>query len=106
MTTFTWTVSQLDCYPQYDNQTDVVFIVHWICSGTDGTYNGSVYSTCGVTYKADTPYTPYANLTKDQVLGWIWANGVDKNSAEAAVQAQIDNQINPPVISPQLPWTA
>jgi hypothetical protein len=106
MTTFTWTVSQLDCYPQYDNQTDVVFTVHWQLIGTDGTHTGSVYSTCGVTYKADTPYTPYDQLTKNQVLGWIWANGVDKNSAEAAVQAQIDNQINPPVISPQLPWTA
>jgi hypothetical protein len=105
MTTFTWIVSQLDCYPQYDNQTDVVFTVHWQLTGTDGTHTGSVYSTCGVTYKADTPYTPYANLTKDQVLGWIWAGGVDKASAEAAVQTQIDNQINPPVISPALPWT-
>jgi len=105
MTTFTWTVSQLDCYPQYDNQTDVVFTVHWTCSGTDGTHTGSVYSTCGVTYKADTPYTPYDQLTKNQVLGWIWANGVDKDSAEAAVQTQIDNQINPPTISPPLPWT-
>ena len=105
MTAFTWTVSQLDCYPQYDNQTDVVFVVHWRLTGTDGTHNGSVYSTCGVTYKADTPYTPYEQLTQIQVLGWIWANGVDKNSAEAAVQTQIDNQINPPVVSPQLPWT-
>jgi hypothetical protein len=105
MTTFTWTVSQLDCYPQYDNQTDVVFTVHWQLTGTDGTHTGSVYSTCGVTYKADTPYTPYANLTKNQVLGWIWANGVDKDSAQAAVQAQISNKINPPVVSPQLPWT-
>jgi hypothetical protein len=104
MTTFTWTVSQLDCYPKYDNQTDVVFTVHWQLTGTDGTHTGSVYSTCGVTYKADTPYTPYDQLTKNQVFGWIWANGVDKASAEAAVQAQIDNQANPPVVSPALPW--
>jgi hypothetical protein len=105
MTTFTWTVSQLDCYPQYDNQTDVVFTVHWQLTGTDGTHTGSVYSTCGVTYKADTPFTPYDQLTKNQVLGWIWAGGVDKDSAETAVQAEIDNKINPPVVSPQLPWT-
>jgi hypothetical protein len=106
MITYTWTVTKLDCYPQADNQTDVVFTVHWTCSGTDGTYNGSVYSTCGVTYKADTPYTPYDQLTQDQVLQWIWAGGVDKDSAQAAVQTQIDNQINPPVVSPPLPWTA
>jgi len=105
MTTFTWTVSQLDCYPQAEGQTDVVFTVHWTCSGTDGTYNGSVYSTCAVTYVAGTPYTPFADLTQDIVLGWIWAGGVDQASAEAAVQQQINNQINPPVVSPQLPWT-
>ena len=105
MTTFTWTVSRLDCYPQYDNQTDVVFVVHWTCSGTDGTYNGSVYSTCSVTYVASTSFTPYDQLTQNQVLGWIWAGGVDKASAEAAVQTQINDQINPPVISPALPWT-
>ena len=105
MTTFTWTVSRLDCYPQYDNQTDVVFVVHWTCSGTDGTYNGSVYSTCSVTYVADAPFTPYNQLTQNQVLGWIWAGGVNKDSAQAAVQTQINDQINPPVISPALPWT-
>jgi hypothetical protein len=104
MITFTWTVTQLDCYPQAEGQTDVVFTVHWTCSGTNGTYNGSVYSTCNVTYVAGTPYTPYDQLTQNQVLGWIWASGVDQASAEAAVQAQINNQINPPVVSPPLPW--
>jgi hypothetical protein len=43
-------------------------------------------------------------LTKDQVLGWIWANGVDKAATEAAVEGQIQNQINPPIVSPPLPW--
>jgi len=104
MTTFTWTVTQLDCYPQAEGQTDVVFTVHWQLTGTDGTYNGSVYSTCNVTYVAGTPYTPYDQLTQNQVLGWIWASGVDQASAEAAVQTQINNQINPPVVSPPLPW--
>ena len=104
-TTFTWTVSQLNCYPQAEGQTDVVFVVHWTCSGTDGTYNGSVYSTCSVPAPTGT-FTPYADLTQDIVLGWIWANGVDQASAEAAVQTQIDNQINPPVVSPPLPWNS
>lgn len=103
MTTFTWTVTQLDCYPQEGGNTDVVFTVHWQLTGTDGTYNGSVYSTCSVPAPTGT-FTPYADLTLDQVLGWIWSNGVDKESAEAAVQAQIDSQANPPVVSPALPW--
>lgn len=106
--TITWTVTAMDCYPQAEGQTDVVFTVHWTCSGTqtaNGTdYASSVYSTCAVTYQAGTPYTPYSDLTQNQVLGWIWASGVDQAATEAAVQTQIDNQINPPVVTPPLPW--
>lgn len=106
MTTITWAVSQMDCYPQAEGETDVVFTVHWNCSGVDGEYSGYVYSTQAVAYTAGTPYTPYADLTQDQVLGWIWSSGVDKDATEAAVQQQIDNQINPPVVTPPLPWAA
>ena len=100
---FTWNVSAIDCYPQADGETNVVFNVHWQLSATQDTYSGSVYSTCGVPAPTGT-FTPYADLTQDQVLGWIWANGVDKDSAEAAVQAQIDAQITPTVVQPALPW--
>jgi hypothetical protein len=43
-------------------------------------------------------------LTKEQVLGWIWASGVDKDATEAAVAQQIENQKNPPIVYPPLPW--
>lgn len=104
-TTITWTVTAMDAYPQAEGQTDVVFVVHFTCAGTDGTYNASVYNTQAVTYTAGSPYTPYADLTQDHVLGWIWASGVDKAATEAAVEQMIENQINPPVVSPPLPWS-
>ena len=100
----TWSVSALDCYPQEGGNTDVVFNVHWTCAGTDGTYNASVYATCSVPGPGN-PFTPYDQLTQDQVLGWVWANGVDKFATESAVVQQIDNQINPPVVTPPLPWS-
>lgn len=103
-TTFNWSVTQMDCYPQDAGHTDVVFNVHWTCSGTDGTFSGSVYSTCAVALNPDAPYTPYSELTQDQVLGWIWSSGVDQTATEAAVQTQIDNQANPPVVVLPLPW--
>ena len=105
-TTYTWTVTAMDAYPQADNETDVVFNVHWTCSGVDGTYNASVYSTCNVPLSGSGTFTPYADLTQEQVLGWIWANGVDQTATEAAVATQIHNQINPPVVTPPLPWSA
>lgn len=107
--TINWVVTQLDCYPQAEGETDVVFTVHWQCDGSqvdnDITYYGRVYSTTAVTYQEGTPYTPYADLTEEQVLGWVWDAGVDKEATEALVQQQIDNQINPPVVTPPLPWS-
>ena len=105
MTTITWTVTAMNCYPTVGSETDVVFTVHWTCSGADGTYTSSVYSTCAVPTPTGT-FTPYADLTQEQVLGWIWDNGVDKDATEAAVQAQIEAQINPPVVTLPLPWAA
>ena len=104
-----WTVSAMDCKVSEDNLSDVVFNVHWRCSATevdgDKTYSASVYSTCSVPGPG-TPFTPYADLTQDQVLGWIWANGVDKAATEAAVAQQIYLQKNPVTITPPLPWAA
>ena len=104
-----WTVSAMDCKVSEDNLSDVVFNVHWRCSATevdgDKTYSASVYSTCSVPGPG-TPFTPYADLTQDQVLGWIWANGVDKDATEAAVAQQIYLQKNPVTITPPLPWAA
>lgn len=102
-TVTTWVVTQLDCLPQADGQTDVVVTAHWSCNGTNGTYNGSVYSTTSFTYTGG-DFVPYSDLTQNDVLGWIWSNGVDKDATEAAVDQQIQNQIDPPIITPPLPW--
>lgn len=102
--TIAWNISQLDCKPQEDGKTDVVVTAHWQCNGTQDAYSASVYAACSFTLEQGASFTPYDQLTQDQVLGWCWSNGVDKDSAEAAVQTQIDNQINPPVIQPALPW--
>ena len=104
--TNTWAVIQMDAYPEYEGEPDVVFTVHWTLSGTDGTYTGSTYGSVGITLTEGSTFTPYADLTLDQVLGWVWTNGVDKDATEAAVAAQIEAQINPTVVTPPLPWSA
>ncbi len=105
--TNTWAVVQMDCYPEYDGDTDVVFTVHWTLNGTDGTYSGSVYGSVGVTLDAGATFTPYEDLTEAQVVGWVQdALGEEQvASYEANVAQQIENQINPPVVTPPLPWS-
>tara|TARA_R110000868_G_scaffold52575_1_gene165898 strand:+ start:1678 stop:1998 length:321 start_codon:yes stop_codon:yes gene_type:complete len=101
---YTWTVTAMNCYPQKDDNTNVVFTVHWTCAGTDGTYSNSVYNTCNIPLAQGT-FTPYADLTQEQVLGWCWANDVNKDATEEAVGTQLANLANPPVVTQSLPWT-
>ena len=101
-----WNISQLDCKVLEGDLSDVCIVVHWQCSDEVDGYSASVYATCSLPSPDPESFTPYASLTQEQVLGWIWANGVDKDATEAAVLQQIENQKNPPVVAPPLPWAA
>ena len=106
MTTITWVIERLDCVPQTAEGADYVVTAYWRCSGVDGDYGGTVYSTTSFPVVQGPSFTPYADLTESQVLGWVWANGVDKAATEAAVEGQIEAQKNPPIVAPKLPWAA
>ena len=105
--TNTWNVVQMEAYPEYGGEPDVVFTVHWTLSATDGTYTGSVYGSIGVTLTEGGTFTPFADLTKAQVIGWVHsAMGEEQVAAcEAGVAGQIESQINPSVVRPPLPWS-
>ena len=104
--TFTWSVVSLPCYAQIDGQSDVVFQVVWNCDAVQGEYKASAGNGTNIPYVAGSAFTPFNQLTQDQALSWVWSNGVDKLKIEAALQAQIDAQITPPIVKPQLPWDA
>ena len=104
--TYNWHVAALDAYPTYENHTDVVFTVHWRCDGTDGEHTAGVYGSVGLTLDPEATFTPYADLTEAQVIGWVKdALGEEQvASYEENVAAQIDALVNPPVVTPPLPW--
>jgi hypothetical protein len=106
--TYSWIISQLECYPQHNNHTDVVFTVHWRRQATDGTHTADIYGSQSVTLDPDAPFTAYADLTEPQVIGWLEAAFGEELLASqiAALDSQIENQINPPVVCPPLPWVA
>jgi len=103
-TQITWLIEQLSVIPQLDGKTDVVIVAAWRCNGIDGEYLGTVYGTAGFTLSQGSSFTPYDQLTESQVLGWCYENGVDKTASEANVEQQVQNKINPPIITPPLPW--
>jgi hypothetical protein len=103
MITLSWIIERLLVKPTEGTLTDVVITADWRCNGTQDQYSGTCYGSCSFQPPSG-DLTPYPDLTQEQVLGWCYANGVDKTAIEANVTQQINDQINPPVIAPPLPW--
>ena len=104
--TTTWNIVQMEAYPEYEGNADVVFVCHWSITATEEEYTGYAYGSVGLTLDPEATYVPYADLTKEQVVGWVHAAlGEEQVAAyEASVAAQIEVQKNPPVVTPPLPW--
>lgn len=97
---YNWTIATCE----HDIATGGITIAHWRVAAVDGDYSASAYGTCGFTPDATDPdFTPYDDVTEAEVLGWCWADGVDKDAIEAALAAKIDADQNPTSAS-GTPW--
>ena len=96
--TITWTISTLD----RETATGFVTTAHWRATAVDGECASTIYSTSS--WPSGTPEVAYAALTEATVLGWIWANGVDKEATEATLAANIAAQ-KAPVTATGTPWS-
>jgi len=103
MITINWIIERLLVKPTEGSLTDVVITADWRCNGSQDQYSGTCYGSSSFAPPTEN-FTPYPDLTEAQVLGWCYANGVDQTAIEANVTQQINDQINPPVIAPPLPW--
>ena len=103
MTTFFWSIVSMPSYPQAEGETDVVFQVNWQCQAQEDGYSATSVGSVPVTYEAGTPFTPYDQLTQEQVWGWIDPS-IDRPEIEANLQNLIDQQKTPSVVTPPLPW--
>jgi len=103
MITLSWIIERLLVKPTEGSLTDVVITADWRCNGTDETYSGTCYGSCSFQPPSG-EFTPYEDLTQEQVLNWCYANGVDQAAIEANVTQQINDQIDPPVVTLPLPW--
>ena len=93
----TWTISTLE----RETSNGFVTTAHWQATAVDGDYTASIYSTCS--WAEGTPTVPYADLTQETVLNWVWES-VDKQATEDALAANIALQKNP-VTAQGLPWS-
>jgi len=95
--TTTWTITQCDSL----TSDGYITTAHWTALATDGDYSASIVNTCN--FGEGTPSIPYAQVTEQEVLNWIWSSGVDKYATEAALAQMIELQKNP-VQQAGVPW--
>jgi hypothetical protein len=103
MITLSWIIERLLVRKVEGTYSDVVITADWRCNGSQDNYSGTCYGSASFAPPSG-EFTPYDQLTEQQVLDWCYANGVDKTAIEANVTQQINDQINPPIIAPPLPW--
>ena len=102
-----WYINQLDCVPQDGSLTDFVVVAYWnrnakeTINGVD--YTASVYGSQSFSKDDVTNFIPYEDLTYDIVCGWLDAS-IDVEALDLNLDAQIENIINPPVITLPLPF--
>ena len=101
MLNYTWTIATC----KRDVATGGITVAHWRCNAADGDFTASAYGTCGFTPDATAEgFKPYDQVTEDEVLGWCWNAGVDKDTTEAALATNINMQQNPTTAS-GTPWS-
>jgi hypothetical protein len=105
--TYTWTIDEMFTYPNMDGRENVVFGVSYGLTGTDGAHTATVSGNIPLPLP-DGGFTAYADLTEDEVAGWVQdALGAERVAEiEVAIYRQINDQITPPVVMLPLPWGA
>jgi len=107
--TYVWKTQSMTCYPTYQGETDVVFVVNSVVTATDDS-DPPISATSGnsveIIFNPSDPYIPYADLTPEIVNGWVKeALGAEQIAEiQSGLDTQIYNIINPPIIAPPLPW--
>jgi hypothetical protein len=96
----TWTISTLE----RELSDDGVVVAHWRATAVDGDHSATSYGTCSFTPDpSSADWVAYDAITEDLALSWCFDSGVDKDAVEAALQANIDAQVNPTQTS-GVPW--
>lgn len=103
---YDWQFNPLECYPTKENNTDVVFNVHWQLYASTASYQESAIGTQSVPLPSGSVFIPFQNLTKEIVYGWVSEQiGQDRiNEMTASLEKRIMDKINPPTLQLRPPW--
>lgn len=107
MANATWDIAQLERHlPDGDTCPDgAVYTAHWTVSLEENGETASSYGSVGIGEPDPADFTPFDQLTKEQVVNWVLSTlGIDQVvTIEEALHNQIQQKLNPTSAS-GLPW--
>lgn len=104
MINYTWTFSAFDCKVNEDGLQKVVTTVHWRYRGTD--QDGITAESYGAQIVGEPNpevFTPYPDLSKEQVIGWM-EQTLDVEAMQQNLATQINLIKNPVTETLPAPW--
>ena len=103
-----WYINQMSCVPQDGELVDFVITVDWnrLAKETinDKEYFASLYGSQSFSKDDVTNFIPYEDLTYEIVCGWLDST-INVDALDLNLDAQIENQVNPPIVVLPLPFT-
>lgn len=107
MSTKQWIISEMGVKNQEDTLQDIVIIIYWSRQATevDGGKTYSTETTGTLTLLPPDPqnFTPYNQLTKQQVEGWL-DELLPVSNIDSILDDQINQQKHPQTSVLPLPW--
>jgi hypothetical protein len=105
---YNWVISSMEEYIKTENDlTDVVFLIHWRRTASliqnEKEYYADKFDVLRVAEPDVSNFTPYNDLTFDQICGWLETN-LDVVSIDIELENKINAQLNPKTISLPFPW--
>ena len=101
--TYTWTFGQFDTLPNKNGLTDVVSVIHWKLTATDGVHTAANYGTVRLADPTAATFVPYASITKTLAIQWV-TGLIDLAATQADLSRQLNNMASPAVAAKTPPF--
>jgi hypothetical protein len=104
-TEITWVIEKIQALPVLGEHTNVIQLVNWRATAKKDTYTSTTYGAVQLPPPTN-GFIPLENLTEAQVIQWVKdALGTEQLAfIETDLNNMLEAQINPPIITPALPW--
>tara|TARA_R110002153_G_scaffold50562_1_gene142262 strand:- start:64 stop:399 length:336 start_codon:yes stop_codon:yes gene_type:complete len=98
--TYNWNINQMSAKIQEGELQNVIWLINYTYIGKDETVTPIIMSTVNgsirVQYNEGDPFIPYADLTKNDVIGWLEASeDINIEGMKENIDKQIYDQKNP-----------